>query len=159
MFQSHTSEVDLQLCPLAAGWPEKALALSECGLFIFKIGRMAVPTSWVSWIKRGHARKVFRAGPGIKGSPLEVGRRGRPAETRLGEQTSRWKEPAGHRCGKGNDPHFPLPLHFFSLSGSSWALWKPRPPWPSRSQGEYLLWGLEVGPWSRGWAGAVWGAS
>lgn len=47
----------------------------------------------------------------------------------------------------------PLPLTSvsLSLSGSSGASRKPRPPRPSRSQGEYLLWDLEVGPWSGCW--------
>lgn len=49
-------------------------------------------------------------------------------------------------CKRWNGPYLPSPPSFLSLSGFSWALWKPRPTWPSWSQSEYLLRGLEVGP-------------
>lgn len=101
-----------------------------------------------------HGRCLMQ-GRAARGPSLKVGRHDGPAETWLGEKTQRGE---GIAAGSGVTPVFPH-FFFFSLSGSSWALWKSRPPWPSWSQSEYLLWGLEVGPWRYWDWGYVWGAS
>lgn len=87
--------------------------------------------------------RCFMQGWAARGPSLKVGRHDSPAETWLGEKTQRVE---GIAVGSGVTPVFPH-LCFFSLSGSSWALWKSRPPRPSWSQSEYLLWGLEVLGW------------
>lgn len=69
-----------------------------------------------------------------------------PLRLGWGEDLADRRRLLGAAVGGEMTPISLSPLCFFSLSGSTWALWKSRPPRPSWSQSEYLLWGLEIGP-------------